>query len=276
MSKTKKIEVLSREVSLYQHREEDFISLTDIARYRDAERGDYIIQNWMRNRNTIEFLGIWEYLNNPDFNSIEFDGIRNQAGLNSFSLTPKRWIAQTGAIGIVAKTGRYGGTFAHKDIAFEFASWVSVEFKLYLIKEFQRLKEEELKQLGWDIRRNLAKINYRIHTDAIKENLIPPELTPQQINLVYASEADVLNMALFGMTARQWRDSHSGDKGNIRDYANMSQLVCLSNLENLNALFIQEKTPQAERLRKLNRIAIQQMRILTNDTGLKRLEAGDK
>ena len=276
MSKTKKIEVLSREVSLYQNREEDFISLTDIARYRDAERGDYIIQNWMRNRNTIEFLGIWEYLNNPDFNSIEFDGIRNQAGLNSFSLTPKRWIAQTGAIGIVAKTGRYGGTFAHKDIAFEFASWVSVEFKLYLIKEFQRLKDEELKQLGWDIRRNLAKINYRIHTDAIKENLIPPELTPQQINLVYASEADVLNMALFGMTARQWRDSHPGDKGNIRDYANMSQLVCLSNLENLNALFIQEKTPQAERLRKLNRIAIQQMRILTNDTGLKRLEAGDK
>jgi hypothetical protein len=195
--------------------------------------------------------------------------------LNSFSLTPKRWITQTGAIGIVAKTGRYGGTFAHKDIAFEFASWISVEFKLYLIKEFQRLKEEELKQLGWDIRRNLAKINYRIHTDAIKENLIPPELTPQQINLVYASEADVLNMALFGMTAKQWRDSHAGDKGNIRDYANMSQLVCLSNMENLNALFIQEKTPQAERLRKLNRIAIQQMRILTNDTGLKRLESGN-
>ena len=207
MSKMKKIEVLSREVSLYQHREEDFISLTDIARYRDAERGDYIIQNWMRNRNTIEFLGIWEQLNNPDFNSIEFDGIRKQAGLNSFSLTPKRWIAQTGAIGIVAKTGRYGGTFAHKDIAFEFASWVSVEFKLYLIKEFQRLKEEELKQLGWDIRRNLAKINYRIHTDAVKENLIPPELTPRQINLVYASEADVLNMALFGMTAESPADT---------------------------------------------------------------------
>ena len=276
MSKTKKIEVLSREVSLYQHREEDFISLTDIARYRDAERGDYIIQNWMRNRNTIEFLGIWEQLNNPDFNSIEFDGIIKQAGLNSFSLTPKRWIAQTGAMGIIAKTGRYGGTFAHKDIAFEFASWVSVEFKLYLIKEFQRLKEEEFKQLGWDIRRNLARINYRIHTDAIKENLIPPELTPQQINLVYASEADVLNMALFGMTAKQWRDSHPGDKGNIRDYANMSQLVCLSNLENLNALFIQEKTSQAERLCKLNRIAIQQMRVLTTDTGLRFLEAGDK
>lgn len=276
MSKTKKIEVLSREVSLYQHREEDFISLTDIARYRNEERGDYIIQNWMRNRNTIEFLGIWEQLNNPDFNSSEFDGIKKQAGLNSFSLTPKRWIAQTGAMGIIAKTGRYGGTFAHKDIAFEFASWVSVEFKLYLIKEFQRLKEEEFKQLGWDIRRNLARINYRIHTDAIKENLIPQELTPQQINLVYASEADVLNMALFGMTAKQWRDSHPGDKGNIRDYANMSQLVCLSNLENLNALFIQEKTPQAERLCKLNRIAIQQMRVLTTETGLRFLEAGDK
>jgi len=276
MSKTKKIEVLSREVSLYRHREEDFISLTDIARYRDAERGDYIIQNWMRNRNTIEFLGIWEQLNNPDFNSIEFDGIRKQAGLNSFSLTPKRWISQTGAIGIIAKTGRYGGTFAYKDIAFEFASWISVEFKLYLIKEFQRLKEEEFKQLGWDIRRNLAKINYRIHTDAIKENLIPPELSPQQINLVYASEADVLNMALFGMTAKQWRDSHPGDKGNIRDYANTSQLVCLSNLENLNALFIQEKTPQPERLRKLNQIAIQQMGILTTDTRLRFLKVGDE
>jgi len=276
MSKTKKIEVLSREVSLYQHREEDFISLTDIARYRDAERGDYIIQNWMRNRNTIEFLGIWEQLNNPDFNSIEFDGIRKQAGLNSFSLTPKRWIAQTGAMGIIAKTGRYGGTFAHKDIAFEFASWVSVEFKLYLIKEFQRLKEEEFKQLGWDIRRNLTKINYRIHTDAIKENLIPPELTQRQTNLVYASEADVLNMALFGMTAKEWRDIHPGEKGNIRDYANVSQLVCLSNLENMNALFIQEKAPQAARLRKLNQIAIQQMRLLTDDAGVKRLEAGDK
>jgi len=276
MNKTKKIKVLSREVALYQHREEDFISLTDIARYRDAERGDYIIQNWMRNRNTIEFLGIWEHLNNPDFNSIEFDGIRNQAGLNSFSLTPKRWIAQTGAIGIVAKTGRYGGTFAHKDIAFEFASWVSVEFKLYLIKEFQRLKEEELKQLGWDIRRNLAKINYRIHTDAIKENLIPPELTPRQINLVYASEADVLNMALFGMTAKDWRDANPGKKGNIRDDADVSQLVCLSNLENINALFIRENIEQPERLRRLNRIAIHQMQLLTDASTVKRLEKKGK
>ena len=274
MSKTKKIEVLSREVSLYQHREEDFISLTDIARYRDAERGDYIIQNWMRNRNTIEFLGIWEQLNNPDFNSIEFDGIRKQAGLNSFSLTPKRWIAQTGAMGIIAKTGRYGGTFAHKDIAFEFASWVSVEFKLYLIKEFQRLQEAEQAQLGWDVKRNLTKINYRIHTDAIQANLIPPELTGKQVSLVYASEADVLNMALFGMTAKDWRDANPGEKGNIRDQANASQLVCLANLENLNALFINEGMEQPERLKRLNRIAIEQMEILTSDRNIKRLEGG--
>jgi hypothetical protein len=271
-----KINVLSKEITIQTRDAEDYISLTDIARYKDAERTDYIIQNWLRNRNTIEFLGIWEHLNNPGFNPIEFDGIRKQAGLNSFILTAKRWIEATHAIGLISKTGRYGGTYAHKDIAFEFASWVSVEFKLYLIKEFQRLKDEELKQLGWDIRRNLAKINYRIHTDAIKENLVPPELTPKQVNLVYATEADVLNMALFGVTAKDWRDGHPDDKGNIRDYANTSQLVCLSNLENLNALFIQEKMPQTERLRKLNQIAIQQMRLLTEDTGIRRLEAGDK
>jgi len=271
-----KIKVLSTEITIQTRQEEDYISLTDIARYKDAERTDYIIANWLRNRNTIEFLGIWEHLNNPGFNPIEFDGIRKQAGLNSFILTAKRWIEATRAIGLISKTGRYGGTYAHKDIAFEFTSWVSVEFKLYLIKEFQRLKDDERKQLGWDIRRNLTKINYRIHTDAIKENLIPPELTSRQTNLIYASEADVLNMALFGMTAKEWRDSHPGEKGNIRDYANVSQLVCLSNLENLNALFIQEKTPQAERLRKLNQIAIQQMRLLTDDPGIKRLDAGDK
>lgn len=271
MSKSKKIEVLSTAVTFYQHRETDFISLTDIARHRDVERGDYIIQNWMRNRNTIEFLGIWEQLNNPEFNSIEFDGIRNQSGLNSFSLTPKRWISQTGAIGIIAKTGRYGGTFAHKDIAFEFASWVSVRFKLYLIKEFQRLKEMEQAQLGWDIKRNLTKINYRIHSDAIKENLLPPTLMPKQISLVYASEADVLNMALFGMTAKQWRDANPTEKGNIRDEANIAQLICLSNLENLNALFINEGLPQAERLQKLNAIAISQMRLLVGDVGVRKL-----
>ncbi|MBT6339826.1 MAG: KilA-N domain-containing protein [Desulfobacula sp.] len=265
------MDVLSRPVTLFHHRDEDFISLTDIARHRDTERGDYIIQNWMRNRNSIEFLGIWEQLNNPDFNSIEFDGIRKQAGLNSFSLTPKRWINATEAIGIISKTGRYGGTFAHKDIAFEFASWVSVEFKLYLIKEFQRLKDEELKQLGWDIKRNLTKINYRIHTDAIKNNLIPPELSGSQINFLYASEADVLNVALFGKTAKQWRDENSGQKGNIRDDANISQLVCLSNLENLNALFINEGLAQKERLKKLNTIAIHQMKLLVSDHGIKKL-----
>ncbi len=267
-----KIQVLDREVSIQAHSEADYISLTDIARYKDPERGDYIIQNWMRNRNSIEFLGIWEQLNNPDFNSIEFDGIRKQAGLNSFSLTPKRWIAETGAIGIVARTGRYGGTFAHKDIAFEFASWISVEFKLYLIKEFQRLKEQEQAQLGWDIKRNLAKINYRIHTDAIKQNLIPPELTAKQVSLVYATEADVLNMALFGLTAKEWRAANPGNKGNIRDEANMAQLICLSNLENLNALFIKDGMAQSARLEKLNRIAIEQMKLLIDDGNVKRLK----
>jgi hypothetical protein len=271
-----KIKVLSKEIAIYSQQDADYICITDIARYKDEERTDYIIQNWLRNRNTIEFLGIWEQLNNPNFNPIEFEGFRKQAGLNSFSLTAKRWIEATNAIGLISKAGRYGGTYAHKDIAFEFASWISVEFKLYLIKEFQRLKEEEKKQLGWDIRRNLTKINYRIHTDAIKENLIPPELTQRQINLIYASEADVLNMALFGLTAKEWRDSHPGEKGNIRDYANVSQLVCLSNLENLNALFIQEKAPQAERLRKLNQIAIQQMKLLTEDSRIKQLEARNK
>ena len=271
-----KIEVLSREITIQTQHEEDYISLTDIARYRDSERTDYIIQNWLRNRNTIEFLGIWEHLNNPGFNPIEFDGFRKQAGLNSFVLTAKQWTERTHAIGIVSKSGRYGGTYAHKDIAFEFASWISVEFKLYLIKEFQRLKEEERTQLGWDIRRNLAKINYRVHTDAVKERLVPPEVTSAQTSLIYASEADVLNMALFGITAKQWRDGHPGEKGNIRDYADVSQLVCLSNLENLNAHFIRDGMPQPERLRRLNQTAIHQMKLLTDDTRIKRLETREK
>jgi len=267
-----KINVLNNEVRFYSVKEEDYISLTDIARYKDSKRTDYIIQNWLRNRNTIEFLGIWEHLNNPNFNPIEFDGIKKQAGLNSFILTAKRWIGLTGAIGISSKAGRYGGTYAHKDIAFEFASWISVEFKLYLIKEFQRLKEYEQKQLGWNIRRNLVKINYRIHTDAIKSNLIPPELSKEQINLVYASEADILNMALFGKTAKQWREENPEQKGNIRDYANVSQLVCLANLENLNAHFIQKGLSQNERLQVLNNTAIQQMKLLTDDKTRKYLE----
>ena len=267
-----KIKVLDKEIVVYSQNDADYISLTDMARYKDAERTDYIVQNWLRNRSTVEFLGIWEQLYNPNFKPIEFDGFRKQAGLNSFVLTPKQWIEKTGAIGIVSKAGRYGGTFAHKDIAFEFASWISVEFKLYLIKEFQRLKDEEHKQLGWDIRRNLAKINYRIHTDAIKENLIPAKLNKEQINLIYATEADLLNMALFAKTAKQWRDENPELKGNIRDYADISQLVCLSNLENLNAHFIQEGIAQAGRVQKLNAIAIHQMRLLTSDKSAKKIE----
>ncbi|TVQ95664.1 MAG: KilA-N domain-containing protein [Desulfovibrionales bacterium] len=273
-TKKREIEVMDARITIFRLAERDFISLTDIARHRDTERSDDLIRNWIRNRNTLEFLGIWEQIHNPDFNSVEFDGFRMQAGLNSFTLAPKQWIQRTQARGIVSRAGRYGGTFAHRDIAFEFASWVSVEFKLYLIMEFQRLKETEQAQLGWDIKRNLTKINYRIHTDAIKANLIPPELTRQEVNFVYASEADVLNMALFGMTAKQWRDANPKGKGNIRDQANAAQLVCLANLENLNALFIKEGIKQPERLRKLNRIAIEQMAILTTDRSIKRLEGG--
>lgn len=266
-----KIHVLDKEISIYSLNDEDYISITDIARYKDPDRSDYIIQNWLRNRNTIEFLGIWERLNNPDFNPIEFDGFRKLAGLNSFNLTSKQWIERTSAIGLISKPGRYGGTYAHKDIAYEFASWISVEFKLYLIKEFQRLKDEERKQLGWDIRRNLAKINYRIHTDAIKANLIPAELTRLQITTIYASEADVLNMALFGITAKEWREANADKTGNIWEYANISQLVCLFNLENLNALFISENLSQQERLMKLNNIAIHQMKLLTYDAGIRKI-----
>jgi len=272
----KKINIWDKEINFYKQKDEDYISLTDIARYKDKERTDYIISNWLRNRNTIEFLGIWEHLNNPNFNPIEFDGFRKKAGLNSFVLTAKRWIEKTKAIGLISKPGRYGGTYAHKDIAFEFASWISVEFKLYLIKEFQRLKEYERKQLGWDIKRNLAKINYRIHTDAIKENLIPKKITKEQSNKIYANEADVLNVALFGMTAKEWRENNKDKKGNIRDYSNVSQLVCLSNLENLNALFIDEGIAQNQRLIKLNKIAIKQMKLLTENQSIKKLELKTK
>ncbi|WP_028306816.1 KilA-N domain-containing protein [Desulfitibacter alkalitolerans] len=268
-----KINVLGTEIAYYQYEENDFISLTDMV--KNIENGLALIEKWLRNKNTIEFLGIWEEIYNPDFNSPEFEGIKNQAGLNRFVLSVKQWVEKTNSKGIIAKAGRYGGTYAHKDIAFEFASWISPQFKLYLIKEFQRLKDEERKQLGWDIRRNLTKINYRIHTDAIKENLIPTELSKSQISRIYASEADILNMALFGMTAAQWRDQNLDKKGNIRDYADVSQLVCLANLENLNALFINEGLPQETRLERLNKIAIQQMRILTNGSSIKRLEGNN-
>jgi hypothetical protein len=268
------IEVMTEPVRIRQENGEDYICLTDMARYQDSSRTDDLIRNWIRNRNTIEFLGIWEQLNNPGFKPVEFDGFRKLAGLNSFTMTPLQWIEKTGAVGIISKRGRYGGTYAHKDIAFEFASWVSVEFKLYLIKEFQRLKETEAKQLGWDIRRNLAKINYRIHTDAVQANLIPPELTPRQISFIYANEADVLNVALFSMTAKQWREAHPEEKGNIRDHANAAQLVCLANLENLNALFIEEGLERPERLKKLNAAAIRQMEILVADTRVRQIEEG--
>lgn len=264
-----KIDVRGTSVTVYAENDMDFISLTDMLRAKD---GDFFIADWLRNRNTVEFLGIWEQVHNPAFNHGGFATIKSQAGLNNYKLSVKDWVAQTHAIGLVAKAGRYGGTFAHKDIAFEFGMWISAEFKIYLIKEFQRLKETESQQLGWNIRRNLTKINYRIHTDAIKTHLIPPQLTAQQINRIYASEADLLNMALFGKTAKQWRDENPGNRGNIRDEANTSQLVCLANLESLNAHFIQQGLPQAERLKLLNQTAIQQMQLLVADVGTKRLE----
>jgi hypothetical protein len=258
----KKLKVNGTEITVGQFEEKDYISLTDMLKAKD---GDFFISDWLRNRNTVEFLGIWEQIHNTAFNYGEFAIIKSQAGLNNYKISVKEWVAKTNAIGLKATAGRYGGTYAYKDIAFEFGMWISPEFKIYLIKEFERLKDEEQRQLGWDIKRNLAKINYRIHTDAIKENLIPSQLTSLQVNQVYASEADVLNVALFGMTAKQWREANPELKGNIRDYANISQLVCLSNMENLNAVFIGEGISQNERLRKLNTIAISQMKLLTED-----------
>ena len=253
--------VKNTSVSVIKVSNEDFLSLTDIARFKSDEP-NAVIANWLRNRNTIEYLGIWESLYNPGFKPLEFEGFKKEAGLNAFTLSPSKWIESTGAIGIVSKSGRYGGTYAHKDIAFKFASWISVEFELYVAKEFQRLKEEEQKLLGWSVKRELSKLNYHIHTDAIKQNLIPPELTAKQKSFVYAEEADVLNVALFGITAKEWREANSDLKGNIRDYATINQLICLSNLENLNAVFIQKGMEQSERLTELNKIAIQQMKVL--------------
>jgi hypothetical protein len=275
MSKTKKttIDVKGTEIAVLTQGNDDFICLTDIARFKNPDRSDDLVRNWLRNRNTVEFLGVWERLNNPDFNSVEFDGIRMQAGLNSFVLTPKQWIERTGALGIVSSTGRYGGTYAHKDIAFEFASWISVEFRLYLIKEFQRLKEDENRRLSlaWNLNRTLSKLNYRIHTHAIKAHLIPPEITPAQAAITYATEADVLNVALFGQTAKQWRDANPKLEGNMREYATVEQLLVLANIEGMNAEFIHMGLPQGDRLKRLNQIAIRQMQTLTAHTAVRQL-----
>ncbi|SMD45919.1 KilA-N domain-containing protein [Aquiflexum balticum DSM 16537] len=274
MAKNKKIEVQGTEINIFTGQADDYISLTDIARYKDSANMDTIIQNWLRNRNTIELLGFWEQMYNPDFKPLEFEGFRKQAGLNSFVLTPKRWIETTNAIGIVSKSGRYGGTFAHKDIAFEFASWISIEFKLYIIKEFQRLKEVENKQckLDWNLQRTLAKVNYTTHTDAIKERLIPQKLTGKQTSIVFATEAYLLNMALFGKTAAEWRDENPDAKGNMRDDATLEQLVVLSNLESINPVLIRQRLEQSERLKQLNQIAITQMTSLVNNVNLKKLK----
>lgn len=258
-----KIKVENTEISIVTIEERDYISLTDMATAKESEsRAADIIKNWLRTRYTLEFLGTWELIHNPHFKVVEFDHFKTQAGLPSFVLSVSEWIEKTNAIGLIVKKGKYGGTYAHKDIAFEFGSAISVPFKLYLINEFQRLKEVEQNQLGWSAKRELAKINYHIHTDAIKENLIPKELTPAKTSIIYASEADVLNVALFGITAKQWRESNPDVKGNIRDYASINELICLANLENLNAVFVNDKMTQQERLIRLNKIAIQQMQIL--------------
>lgn len=270
------IDVQGTAIRVLSANKHDYICLTDIARHKNQEGMDDIIRTWLRNRNTIEFLGVWERLNNPAFNPVEFDGFRFQAGLNRFILTPKEWIEKTGAIGIIAKQGRYGGTYAHKDIAFEFASWISVEFKLYLIKEFQRLKNDESDRLklGWNFQRTLAKINYHIHTDAIRDELIPPAVSPRQAAFIYADEADLLNVALFGLTARQWRLAHQGAPAdeNVRDHATIEQLIVLANLESLNATLIRDGDSQQDRLVKLNKAAISQLRSLLLTNAVKRLK----
>ena len=270
----KEIIVDNTNITIVSINEDDYISLTDIAKYK-SDDPIAVISNWMRNRNTVEYLGIWESLYNQDFKPLEFEGFRKQAGLNAFTLSPQKWVKTTNAIGIISKSGRYGGTYAHKDIAFKFASWISVEFELYIVKEFQRLKAEEEKQIGWTAKRELSKINYHIHTDAIKKNLIPPEVSPQAASVIYANEADVLNVAMFGMTAKEWRETNPGLKGNIRDYATINELICLSNMESLNAVLINDGLSQRERLIKLNQIAIHQMKVLENVDDKKLLKLPD-
>ena len=276
MSKARKssIEVQGTAITVLTQAIDDYISLTDIAKHKEPNRSDHVIQNWMRNRNTIEFLGVWERLNNVDFKPLEFEGFKNRAGLNSFVLTPRQWIDVTNAIGLVSKSGRYGGTYAHKDIAFEFASWISVEFKLYLIKEFQRLKEDENRRLSlaWNLNRTLSKLNYRIHTDAIKAHLIPAAVTPAQAAITYANEADLLNVALFGQTAKQWRDANPKLEGNMREYATIEQLLVLANIEGMNAELIHMGLSQGDRLKRLNEIAIRQMQVLTAASAIKQLK----
>lgn len=262
--KNKEITVLNQEIHINK---DDYFSLTDIARYKNPEDPADVVKNWLRRKDTIAFIGLWEKLNNPNFKVVEFDQFKNEAGHNYFTLSPKKWIDGVNAIGIISKAGKYNsGTYAHKDIALQFASWISPEINLYIIKEFQRLKADEQKQLGWSVKRELAKINYRIHTDAIKDNIIIPlEISKEQASFVYANEADVLNVALFGMTAREWREKNPDKKGNIRDYAEVSQLVCLSNLENLNAYLIDRGLSQRERLIELNKTAIRQMKVLAEE-----------
>lgn len=268
-----KITVQNTQITVLQSNGQDYISLTDMASAKDGDsRSADIIKNWIRGRYTIEFLGTWEIIHNPDFKVVEFDHFRRSAGMPSFVLSASEWIERTNALGIIVRKGRYGGTYAHKDIAFEFGSAISVSFKLYLIEEFQRLKSAESQQLCWSARRELSKVNYLIHTDAIKQNLLPKEVTPLQASIIYANEADVLNVAMFGVTAKQWREANPELKGNIRDYATINELICLSNMENLNALFIEQGVPQGERLVRLNQIAIHQMGILGNgDSGRKLL-----
>lgn len=262
MAKTNQLTVKDVSIRTLKVNGEDYISITDIAKQKNPVEPKDVVKNWMRLKNTLEYLGLWENLNNSTFKGVEFDPLLKDAGNNAFTMSPTRWVELTGAIGLITKNGAGGGTYAQRDIAFKFASWVSVEFELYLVKEFQRLKEDEQKLLGWSAKRELAKINYHIHTDAIKQNLIPKELTSAQISIIYATEADVLNVAMFGITAKQWREVNPDLKGNMRDYANINQLICLANMENLNAVFIQEQMPQKERLIKLNQIAIQQIKIL--------------
>lgn len=270
MTTNKKIVVEGVKISVASKADQDYLSLTDMLRAKD---GDFFISDWLRNRNTVEFLGIWESINNPNFNYGEFAIIKSQAGLNSFKISAKEWVKKTNAIGLKATAGRYGGTFAHKDIAFEFGMWISPKFKLYLIKEFQRLKEEEKLRIesGWDVKRMLAKVNYRIHTQAIKQHLIPPKINVKVSNLTYANEADILNIALFGLSAKEWRGKNKNKEGNIRDYATVEQLVVLINLESLNAQYIIDGLSQASRLAKLNEIAISQMNALINNPSIKKL-----